>query len=153
MVGPNAQPIPKIVSYAPIIFPVICFLVLLKTISKVSGKNMLNPNPIRTRAIPKVMIESAITAIPNPIETDNVAAIKVWLVLFANFPANANDTTHEIPKTKYNNRIFVALIPLSFKNAGKIVRIIPNDDVQKINKIITSGNLFISLIAESDILS
>ena len=41
-------------------------------------------------------------------------------------------------------------MPLSFRNAGYIERIIPNDDVQNINKIITSGNLFISLIDENE---
>ncbi len=51
-------------------------------------------------AIPNIMIESAITDIPNPIETASVAAIKVWLVLFANCPANASDTTREIPNAK-----------------------------------------------------
>ena len=77
MVGPMAQPMPKTVSYAPIIFPEIPFRVLLKIISKVNGKNMLNPNPIRTRAIPKVNIESATTDIANPADTAMVPAIKV----------------------------------------------------------------------------
>ena len=72
------------------------FFVLLKIISKVNGKNILNPNPINTKAIPNVIIESATTEIANPIETANVAAINVWLVLFANFPANASEITREI---------------------------------------------------------
>ena len=93
MVGPTAHPNPKIVSYAPIIFPDMPFFVLLKIISNVNGKNMLNPNPIKTRAIPNMMIESATTDIANPIETASVAAIKVWLVFFANFPANASEST------------------------------------------------------------
>ena len=53
-------------------------------------------------------------------------------------------------KTKYNNKMSVADIPLSLRNAGYIVRIIPNDDVQKINNIITSGNRFISFIDENE---
>ena len=77
MVGPIAHPIPKIVSYAPIIFPEIPFRVLLKIISKVNGKKILNPNPIRTKAIPKVNIESATTDMANPTETAVVPAIKV----------------------------------------------------------------------------
>ena len=100
MVGPTAHPNPKIVSYAPIIFPDIPLFVLLRMISNVNGKNILNPNPINTMAIPNMMIESAITDIPNPIETASVAAIKVWLVLFANFPANASEITREIPNAK-----------------------------------------------------
>lgn len=76
-VGPIAQPIPKTVSYTPMIFPEIPFLVLLRIISKVSGKNILNPNPIRTSAIPKVMIESATTDIASPADTANTAAINV----------------------------------------------------------------------------
>ena len=118
IVGPIAQPIPKTVSYAPIILPEIFLLVLLKIISRVNGKNILNPNPIRTNAIPKVMIESATIDIANPVETVMVPAIKVWLVFLANLPANARDTTREIPKTKYNNKISVADIPLSLRNAG-----------------------------------
>ena len=153
IVGPNAQPIPKTVSYAPIILPVICFLVLLKIISKVSGKKILNPKPIRTKAIPNSIIESAKTDNANPTVIDIVAAINVLLVFFANFPAKASDTTRDIPKTKYNNKMFVAVIPLSLRNAGKIVRIIPKDDVEKINKTITSGNRFICLIAEREIRS
>ena len=58
--------------------------------------------------------------------------------------------TLDIPKIKNNNRISVSLIPLSFRNAGYIDRIIPKDDVQNISKIITSGNLFISLIDENE---
>ena len=77
MVGPIAQPIPKIVSYAPIIFPEIPFRVLLKIISNVSGKNILNPKPIKTKATPKVIIESATTDIDNPADTAIVPAIKV----------------------------------------------------------------------------
>ena len=77
IVGPIAHPKPKTVSYAPIIFPEIPFLVLLKIISKVNGKNILNPNPIKTKAIAKVIIESATTEIANPIDTANVAAINV----------------------------------------------------------------------------
>jgi len=77
IIGPIAQPIPKTVSYAPIIFPDISFRVLLKIISKVKGKNMLNPNPIRTNETAKVMIESATTDMANPIDTAIVAAIKV----------------------------------------------------------------------------
>ena len=38
IVGPIAHPIPKTVSYAPIIFPEIPFRVLLKIISNVNGE-------------------------------------------------------------------------------------------------------------------
>ena len=75
IVGPIAQPIPKTVSYAPIILPEISFRVLLKIISNVNGKNMLNPNPIKTKAIPKNMIDSANTDIAKPSDTVIVAAI------------------------------------------------------------------------------
>jgi hypothetical protein len=54
---------------------------------------------------------------------------------------------------KYKYKISVAPIPLSLRNAGKIVKIIPNDDVQKISNVMTSGNFFISLIAEKENLS
>lgn len=118
IVGPTAQPIPKIVSYAPIILPEIPFLVLLKIISNVSGKKILNPNPIKTREMPKLMIEFAKIDIARPIETAIVPAIRVWLVFLANFPASARDATRDIPKIKYSNRISVAVIPLSFRNAG-----------------------------------
>ena len=117
-VGPITQPIPKTVSYAPIIFPDIVLLVLLRIISKVKGKNMLNPNPINTSATANMMIESEIAEINNPIETAIVAAINVWLVLFENLPANTSEITLEIPNAKYNNKISVSDIPLSFKNAG-----------------------------------
>ena len=77
IVGPTAHPIPNTVSYAPIILPEIPFLVLLKIISSVKGKNMLNPNPISTRATPKTMIESDTADRANPAETAMVAAIRV----------------------------------------------------------------------------
>ena len=77
MVGPIAHPTPNTVSYAPMILPEIPFLVLLRIISNVNGKNMLNPNPIKTNDIAKVMIESANTEIANPSETAIVAAINV----------------------------------------------------------------------------
>ena len=77
IVGPIAHPIPNTVSYAPMILPEIPFLVLLRIISSVNGKNMLNPNPIKTNDIAKVMMESANTEIANPEETAIVAAISV----------------------------------------------------------------------------
>lgn len=117
-VGPIAQPIPKTVSYAPIIFPDIFLLVLLKIISRVKGKNMLNPNPINTNAIANMIIESETAEIANPTEMDMIATINVWLVFLENLPINASDITLEIPKAKYNNKISVSDIPLSFKNAG-----------------------------------
>ncbi len=79
---------------------------------------MLNPNPIRTSAIAKVMIESATTDIASPADTAKTAAINVWLVFLANLPANASETTREIPKIKNSNKISVSVIPLSFRNAG-----------------------------------
>jgi len=100
-------PIPKTVSYAPMIFPEISLLVLVKIISRVNGKNILNPKPIRTKDMPKVMIESAISEISNPIDTAIVAAIKVWLVFLASLPANASDITRDIPKAKYKSKISV----------------------------------------------
>src|SRR3989338_11682724 len=118
IVGPIAQPIPKTVSYAPIIFPDIALFVLLKIISRVKGKNMLNPNPINTNATANVIIESETAEIASPIEMAMVAAISVWLVFLENLLANASDITLEIPKAKYNNKISVSDIPLSFKNAG-----------------------------------
>ena len=47
MVGPTAHPNPKIVSYAPMIFPDMPFFVLLKIISKVNGKNILIQIPLK----------------------------------------------------------------------------------------------------------
>ena len=77
IVGPIAHPIPNTVSYAPMILPEIPFLVLLRIISNVNGKNMLNPNPIKTTDIAKTMIESANTEIASPKDTAIVAAISV----------------------------------------------------------------------------
>ncbi len=77
MAGPIAHPIPKTVSYAPIILPDMPLLVLLKIISRVSGKNMLNPNPININAMANNMIECDTTEIANPIEIAIVTAMSV----------------------------------------------------------------------------
>ena len=118
IVGPIAQPIPKTVSYAPIILPEIPFRVLLRIISRVKGKNMLNPNPIKTRATPYMMIESETTENANPSDTAIVAAMRVLLVWRDSLPARASDTTLDTPKAKYKYKISVSDIPLSLRNAG-----------------------------------
>ena len=88
LIGPIAQPIPNVVSYAPIIVPDISFLVLLRIISNVSGKNILNPYPISSsaRANSKIVCDVNATIRPNDIEI--VAVIRVTLVFLASFPAN-----------------------------------------------------------------
>ena len=58
-------------------FPDIALLVLLKIISRVKGKNMLNQNPINTNAIANMIIESETAEIASPIEMAIVAAINV----------------------------------------------------------------------------
>ncbi len=79
---------------------------------------MLNPNPINTKATANIMIESAAAEIASPIDIAETAAINVWLVFLASFPASASDVTLDTPKTKNNNKMSVSVIPLSFRNAG-----------------------------------
>ncbi len=79
---------------------------------------MLNPNPIKTKATPNMIIESETTDRANPADTAKVAAIKVWLVLLESFPAKAKDKTLETPKAKYKSKMSESDIPLSFRNAG-----------------------------------
>ena len=118
VIGPIAQPIPNVVSYAPIIVPEISFRVLLRMISRVNGKKILNPNPIINKAIANSSIVSAPNDKINPNAIDNVAAIKVWLVLLASFPATTSVMILETPKIKYKISICVPDIELSSKNAG-----------------------------------
>ena len=47
-----------------------------------------------------MIIESAITDIANPIETASSCCNQSLTCFFANFPANASDTTREIPNSK-----------------------------------------------------
>ena len=100
VIGPTAQPIPKVVSYAPMIVPEISFFVFDRMVFNVSGKNMLNPKPISSRAIANSTIESETNAISNPKAMDKVAAISVYVVFLASFPAKASVAILEIPKIK-----------------------------------------------------
>ena len=84
--GPIAHPIPNTVSYAPIIVPEISFLVLLKTISNVSGKKILNPNPSSVSAIANSIMLSTKNESPSPAAMENVAKISVRLVFLASRP-------------------------------------------------------------------
>ncbi len=77
VIGPTAHPIPKVVSYAPMIVPEISFLVFDRMVFNVSGKNILNPKPISSKAIANSTIESETNAISNPKAMDRVAAISV----------------------------------------------------------------------------
>ena len=99
-IGPDAHPIPNVVSYAPIIVPDIAGLVFVRIISNVSGKNILNPNPSRIKAIANSMIVSTKNDIPRPIDIENIAIISVKLVCLASFPATASVSIREIPNIK-----------------------------------------------------
>ena len=118
VIGPLAHPIPKVVSYAPIIVPEIARLVLLRIISKVSGKNILNPKPSKINDMANSNIVSTKNDIPSPIAIAKVAVIRVVLVCLASLPATARDVILEIPNIK--NRIYIStgVIVLSFRNAG-----------------------------------
>ena len=128
--GPIAHPIPNTVSYAPIIVPEISFLVLLKTISNVSGKKILNPNPSSVSAIANSIMLSTKNESPSPAAMENVAKISVRLVFLANLLAIIRVIIRDNPKMKNKISILTGVIALSFKNAGKMLRIIPNDAVQ-----------------------
>jgi len=118
VIGPDAHPIPKVVSYAPIIVPEIARRVLVRIISSVNGKNILNPNPSKINAIANSIIVSTKNDIPNPIDIENIAIINVKLVFLANFPATASVIIREIPNTKKRISISTTVMALSFRNAG-----------------------------------
>ena len=91
---------------------------------------MLKPNPINNIDTANSIRESEENAIINPNAIEQVAQINVKLVLLAKNSPNPNATSLEIPKIKYNIRISFPDIERSFRNAGNIVKIMPNDAVQ-----------------------
>ena len=118
VIGPDAHPIPNVVSYAPIIVPEIALLVLVRIISSVNGKNILKPNPSKINAIANSIIVSTKNDIPSPIDIENTAIINVRLVFLASFPATASVRIREIPNTKNNISTSIIVMALSFRNAG-----------------------------------
>jgi len=116
--GPLAHPIPNTVSYAPIMVPEISFLVLLKTISNVSGKKILNPNPNNVIAIANSTMLSTKNDSPSPAAIEKVARINVRLVFFANLLAIMRVIILDKPKIKNKISILTGVIDLSFKKAG-----------------------------------
>ena len=100
VIGPDAHPIPNMVSYAPIIVPEITGLVLVRIISNVSGKNILNPNPSKISANANSMIVSTKNDIPSPADMANIATINVMLVCLASLPATASVRIRETPNMK-----------------------------------------------------
>ena len=100
IIGPLAHPIPNTVSYAPIMVPEISFLVLLKTISNVNGKKILNPNPNNVIAIANSTMLSTKNERPNPAAIEKVARINVRLVFFANLLAIMRVIILDKPKIK-----------------------------------------------------
>ena len=109
---------PNVVSYAPIMVPEITLRVLVRIISNVSGKNILNPNPSKTRAIANSIIVSTKNDIPNPTDIAKIAIINVKLVCLASFPATASVRIREIPNTKKSISTSTIVIVRSLRNAG-----------------------------------
>ena len=98
--------------------PEISFLVLLKTISNVSGKKILNPNPNNVIAIANSTMLSTKNDNPSPAAIEKVARINVRLVFFANLLAIMRVIILDKPKIKNKISILTGVIALSFKKAG-----------------------------------
>ena len=81
--------------------PEIARLVLLRIISKVSGKNILNPKPSKINDMANSKIVSTKNDIPSPIAIAKVAVIRVVLVCLASLPATARDVILEKIESLY----------------------------------------------------
>lgn len=139
--GPIVQPIPNIVSYAPIAPPDSFLPILLRIMSKLRGKNMLNPKPKSNMILINHQKSPGIEDIARAIVILQIIKSKDIFVLFLKKFAQINVATRDIPKIKNITSISTSENALSCRYAGYTASMVPNDMVQKNNIEMISGNL------------